>query len=702
MTEKAHKTLSSTMSLVQTTRWASSNMTMTCIRLLSVALLLLSVALLSYVNSSGKIGWNSRQDLKSSRSLNEQARLHSENSVGDASRGLSSLLTHENSLTNDSPCLHRERRMFEVASPFEYRDQSCHAKCDANANGAVEEATLAPFLDPLPLCPLTNEYYEHEWRSCCQGGASSLKVRWHGCPGSLSIASPQNLVEECRGENEEELTINEEVGFRFVDCACYDTMLEYHLSSSDNDVSFAGCTLMTTQVIPSDEDYTQHDICVVAVTQSDGNNQTASSSTTALTVDLSQPLPDVIGIVLSRTLVPLEGDSTESSPTVPSRLTTYIDTTCSGNPYANPVFPGYGKFPNSCPKMAFIDLQQAGMPLLPNRIHHYRGTPPPHMFWFEFVDGTSAGFWPSKDKNHAVFSFDPTFAVCECRECGNFGSSAPSREPPTTPEPPTHEPDTSSAMPSSRNDATESPSAFVQGDPTAKQSNEPSNSPQGPSTNFPSLVPTTAVPQTPQPSAFVATAAPVNVEYTTAPRATTTQQPQNALPSPSSAPISVTATPTVPPNLEPTTEGGTMEPTVQPSPKKTFVPIGPTLDPSMAPSEGESKAPTRRPNPVDSSSSPTFETNIDGCLSTTHCGDFAFHNCRKRTGVGAESICLYEVPVGRVVRTLKDLRDGEATFFVQTIVELYESGQLSKDWVVSEMKRNQMLLSDLESQNSDY
>lgn len=77
--------------------------------------------------------------------------------------------------------------------------------------------------------------------------------------------------------------------------------------------------------------------------------------------------------------------------------------------------------------MAFIDLEQAGKPPLPSRMHHLTGYPPLEMFWLEFLDGTSAGFWPSESRvDTVVFFFGPTFAACECNTCGgNSSTSAP-------------------------------------------------------------------------------------------------------------------------------------------------------------------------------------------------------------------------------------------------------------------------------------
>lgn len=535
-----------------------------------------------FENWSGTARWKALESTPRLLQKNDQqpnSNVISDDDEEDTNRMLASLLlTKETSFIEDSSrIIHQGRQLFELATPFDNRNQACRAQCDAHSYDAVTveaaaaaTATLNPFLDPCPACPVQDQYCGQQCRSCCQGGASSLKMQWHGCPGTFSLASARDFMNDCGGEEESFLNTTEEEAespVRFVDCVCYDAMLRKYLNSN-NDEPFTGCSLTTTHETLPEEEFAKHEICVVSVTRSDDTGANDTGGTTGLTVDLSKPLPDVIGIVLERKLLALDGSLREENTTQSVRIPTYIDTTCFGSPFVNPVFPGYGKFLHSCPHMAFVDLQLPGKPPLPSGLHHYTGYPPLEMFWLEFLDGTSVGFWPSEGSDDTVFSFHPTFAVCECQDC----VSAPNSEPPTTSEPPTQEPRPSSPMPSIHNAATESPSASLPDNPSAKPSHEPS----------------------------------------------------------------------------PSTTG-------------------------------------------------------DGCPSpqSTRCAHFALYNCLNRgTEAGLESLCLYgEEPAGRFLAgPLKDLLEGDTASFVQTVLELYDSGQISKDWVASEMNRHQKLLSELELQ----
>lgn len=90
-----------------------------------------------------------------------------------------------------------------------------------------------------------------------------------------------------------------------------------------------------------------------------------------------------------------------------------LETKCGAD--TAPIFPGYGVFGGTCPMDGSIDLGLSEVTLPPS-IDYYFGEPPAEMFWYEFIDGTSTGFWPSTgepflgiDSNY----FRPTFDTCD-------------------------------------------------------------------------------------------------------------------------------------------------------------------------------------------------------------------------------------------------------------------------------------------------
>ena len=139
------------------------------------------------------------------------------------------------------------------------------------------------------------------------------------------------------------------------------------------------------------------------------------------TIDLSLALPQ--HIVLRHITI---GEHDGTRPDWDRDIITVIDARCGED--IPPIFPGYGVFANTCPLDGTIDLGQTGVTLPPSFDYHF-GNPPKQMFWYEFIDGTSTGFWPSTGEQFTGIEsllFTPTFASCSCLEC-------PSDQPSTSP-----------------------------------------------------------------------------------------------------------------------------------------------------------------------------------------------------------------------------------------------------------------------------
>ena len=284
------------------------------------------------------------------------------------------------------------RDLLSLPRPFDYYNEACRDKCDG-----VEEHR--PFLNACPKCP---EKYS-ACNSCCYGGASSLKMRWHGCDGNLTLTTPLQAYSDCNTD----LPESNETTARFIDCACLDVI-------SDPGIPKVGCGLYESIEMNHWISSSFFDVCLVSVIQLSGDR---------IFHDLSSPLPEVIGIEYSSFENEHQTDTSQKNDS-----TTYFDTTCyvDGNaqvPYPYPIFPGYGKFPGTCPGEGFIDLEVDDAAPLPDKINHFYSSPPSEALWFEFLDGTSSGFWP--ESHEIADHFNPKFSVCACNECQNGKSVAP-------------------------------------------------------------------------------------------------------------------------------------------------------------------------------------------------------------------------------------------------------------------------------------
>lgn len=176
----------------------------------------------------------------------------------------------------------------------------------------------------------------------------------------------------------------------FIDCDCYDSLLK------SGSVTSKQCAITEGQwYIKDSKSYV--DICIVSLDQ-------------AKMIDLTRPLPNPL--LLQQDLTQ-EADNWNIFP-----LVTMFDTSCEADANrdgALPLFPGYGKFANTCPNKGFIKLNGKNNLSLPTAIEYYSGTPPPEMFWFEFMDGTSTSFL--SNSLHTEQFFDPSFASCGCSDC---------------------------------------------------------------------------------------------------------------------------------------------------------------------------------------------------------------------------------------------------------------------------------------------
>lgn len=304
-----------------------------------------------------------------------------------------------------------ERALFEIPSTFDFYNNLCHTRC--------EEATeLLPFLNACPQCP--DHYESAHCNKCCQGGASSIKLLWHGCAATLTFASTRERWDDCGVKTPFEARP------RFVDCDCYDTLLD-----PANFDPF-GCVLYDTITMP--EGSIHSDVCIVSTKSATFGHQIDID---ILAIDFSTPLPAVLGLI-NEVEVPVGPNDARMNV-----LATYFDTTCivanEDSPIVLPIFPGYGKFPNTCHDFGFIDLQN-GNPPLPDSIEHFVGYPPREAEWYEFIDGTSMAFWPATTDGEGTF-FEPSFATCQCSKCDSEVESIPpskamTQPPNTMPFPP--------------------------------------------------------------------------------------------------------------------------------------------------------------------------------------------------------------------------------------------------------------------------
>ena len=250
-----------------------------------------------------------------------------------------------------------------------------------------------------------------------------MKLRWHGCGGLFTIPLPAEVPSlDTRCGNIEEKTAsprNERA--KFIDCSCYGSLLSGLLND--------GCALVDEwYVSPSDAAFS--DICILSAAQDNDGGPWKPK--------LNVPLPSTLLIHQS---TPNGQDMNELKPDWKQYpLITFLDTSCDASRNTTegsiPIYPGYGKFANTCPSEGLIDLKPDDNQIhLPHSFNGFYGQPPIDMFWFEFLDGTSTSFWPSKEEmlflSHSNF-FSPPFSQCTCNECpSETPSSIPTVKPTT-------------------------------------------------------------------------------------------------------------------------------------------------------------------------------------------------------------------------------------------------------------------------------
>lgn len=550
------------------------------------------------------------------------------------------------------------RRLFDLPHPFNFYSSSCAQNCHGISGN------LDPFLNACPQCP--DKYESAHCNHCCHGGASSLKLRWHGCHGTVTFSTCEQARQNCEVDSCSD-------GVAFVSCECYEL-----LKAGANFESAPECDVMSSiELDPTNETRT-FDICLASVNDADG----------PVTVDMSVPLPDVIGLV-HQPSVTTEGSRGSSRP-----FQTYFNTSCgildaSSAPYVLPLFPGYGKFPNSCPNTSFIDLELSGEVVLSEAIDHFNGRPPIESFWYEFIDGTSASFWPQNGEGFDFF--DPTFAACECNECP---SSAPSLVPSvlasfhpslTTPSPTYEDSEIPSFSPT-----TDLPSSLPTPAPTTSM---PSPAPQvatsSPITDQPTLttnVPSAArtasnesripssLPPAPKPSATPGIDTVQPTEHSNMPSAPTfgvETNPPTTTARPSSPP---TATIAPASDSAPTTISVTEQPTTAPAPTAGNTDSPPSTDslptapdsPNAGPTTAQPSSP-RFPGLIFETVQPTFsrQQGLPGGEECTQvdfavCNGLALTSCRSigNNGEGPGDVCFFQENRRMLLDLHKSIRNG--------------------------------------------
>jgi len=233
---------------------------------------------------------------------------------------------------------------------------------------------------------------------------------------------------------------------KFVPCDCYDDMLQSaslgHMSSA-----MISCPLYDSYELVNVATVTskEYDICIVSAVAVGSDSSTGQSE---WRIDLSKPLPNPLLLFHDSpsNYVPFlyYQNSTKEYPAdwMYFPYLTLFDTSCSYQSSRDgvlPLFPGYGKYPDTCADNGFIDLKWKYGPHfgqehahLPPTIPHYSNAPPAEMFWYEFMDGTSAAFWPNSWNDNNLMYFRPSFATCSCIDCP---SEAPSQAPISSIEP---------------------------------------------------------------------------------------------------------------------------------------------------------------------------------------------------------------------------------------------------------------------------
>ncbi len=162
------------------------------------------------------------------------------------------------------------RQLFDPRPPYDFYNGACQSECAGDDD-------LMPFDNACPKCP--EKYESQHCNHCCYGGASSLRIRWHGCPGVVTFASSEQGTQDCELDADETSIVD---ALRFIECSCYE------LINTPETFDASACQPLATTLTISSDDGMDSDICIVSVTEK-------NEGTTL--IDLSKPLPNVIGLV---------------------------------------------------------------------------------------------------------------------------------------------------------------------------------------------------------------------------------------------------------------------------------------------------------------------------------------------------------------------------------------------------------------------
>jgi len=128
-----------------------------------------------------------------------------------------------------------DRQLFDPRPPYDFYNDAWKSECQGDED-------LTNFDNFCPKCP--EKYESQHCNHCCYDGASSLRLRWHGCPGEVKFASAEQGAQDCDLESDNRSPTDD---IRFIECSCYDL-----ITTPDTSDPSACQPLATTIVIKSD------------------------------------------------------------------------------------------------------------------------------------------------------------------------------------------------------------------------------------------------------------------------------------------------------------------------------------------------------------------------------------------------------------------------------------------------------------------
>ena len=262
------------------------------------------------------------------------------------------------------------RKLLEIPKAIDFYSRQCESHCGMNGdNQSLMLNSCEKCTDKFSPCNF-----------CCHEASSSLRMKWHGCKGIVTLEQEEDGYCHLKQDRESESS----QAASFISCGCYETFLQ---SGYLDD----GCQLSRALFVSDDDP----SICIVSTNENGA-------------MDLTLPLPNPLKIVHK-----IVDSNDEMRPDWNRDIITVLETKCGAD--TAPIFPGYGVFGGTCPMDGSIDLGLSEVTLPPS-IDYYFGEPPAEMFWYEFIDGTSTGFWPSTGEPFLGIDskyFRPTFDTCD-------------------------------------------------------------------------------------------------------------------------------------------------------------------------------------------------------------------------------------------------------------------------------------------------